>query len=200
MTAEMGPPITFSREARTVMALAHFKELVSVLKSYEFEKFMGGTLVRREPIGVCGLITPWNWPLNQVTSKLALALAAGCTVVLKPSEIAPLSSILFGGILHDAGVPKGVFNLVNGDGATSRARPRRLWGRQSPERGRAGFRAVCDAMSRPLAGLVQFRKNRVRPHKLGLNKGSNCHEMVYIYNIFALAVIYCSIRCSSPIY
>jgi aldehyde dehydrogenase (NAD+) len=118
MTAEMGAPITFSREAQTVMALAHFEELVSVLKSYEFEKFMGGTLVRREPIGVCGLITPWNWPLNQVTSKLAPALAAGCTVVLKPSEIAPLSSILFGEILHDAGVPKGVFNLVNGDGAT----------------------------------------------------------------------------------
>jgi aldehyde dehydrogenase (NAD+) len=118
MTAEMGSPITFSNEVQTVNALANFKEAVTVLKSYEFERFMGGTLIRREPIGVCGLITPWNWPLNQVTSKVAPALAAGCTVVLKPSEIAPLSAIIFTEILHEAGVPKGVFNLVNGDGPT----------------------------------------------------------------------------------
>jgi aldehyde dehydrogenase (NAD+) len=118
MTAEMGSPITFSHEVQTVNALNHFKEMVEVLKSYKFESFMGGTMIRREPIGVCGLITPWNWPLNQVTSKLAPALAAGCTSVLKPSEIAPLSTILFAEILHDAGVPKGVFNLVNGDGPT----------------------------------------------------------------------------------
>jgi aldehyde dehydrogenase (NAD+) len=118
MTDEMGSPITFSNEVQTVNALAHFKEMVSVLQAYEFEHFMGSTLVRREPIGVCGLITPWNWPLNQVTSKLAPALAAGCTVVLKPSEVAPLSTILLAEILHDAGVPKGVFNLVNGDGPT----------------------------------------------------------------------------------
>ncbi|AMN41823.1 aldehyde dehydrogenase family protein [Rhodoplanes sp. Z2-YC6860] len=116
MTAEMGSPITFSNEVQTVNALGHFKEMVDVLKSYEFERFMGGTLIRREAIGVCGLITPWNWPLNQVTSKLAPALAAGCTVVLKPSEIAPLSTILLMEVLHDAGVPKGVVNLVNGDG------------------------------------------------------------------------------------
>ena len=118
MTAEMGSPITFSKEVQTVNALAHFREMVSVLKTYEFERFMGGTLISREPIGVCGLITPWNWPLNQVTSKLAPALAAGCTVVLKPSEIAPLSTILLTEILHEAGVPKGVFNLVNGEGPT----------------------------------------------------------------------------------
>jgi aldehyde dehydrogenase (NAD+) len=118
MTLEMGSPITFSNEVQTVNALTHFKELISVLKSYEFERFMGSTLIRREPIGVCGLITPWNWPLNQVTSKLAPAIAAGCTSVLKPSEIAPLSSILFMEILHEAGVPKGVVNLVNGDGPT----------------------------------------------------------------------------------
>jgi aldehyde dehydrogenase (NAD+) len=116
MTAEMGSPITFSHEVQTVNALNHFKEMVDVLSSYKFESFMGGTMIRREPIGVCGLITPWNWPLNQVTSKLAPALAAGCTSVLKPSEIAPLSTILLAEILHDAGVPKGVFNLVNGDG------------------------------------------------------------------------------------
>ena len=79
---------------------------------------MGNGVIRREPIGVCGLITPWNWPLNQVASKVAPALATGCTVVLKPSEIAPLSSMLFAEIVHEAGLPAGVFNLVNGDGPT----------------------------------------------------------------------------------
>ena len=107
MTAEMGSPITFSHEVQTVNALNHFKEMVRVLSSYQFESMMDGAMIRREPIGVCGLITPWNWPLNQVTSKLAPALAAGCTSVLKPSEIAPLSTILLAEILHDAGVPKG---------------------------------------------------------------------------------------------
>jgi aldehyde dehydrogenase (NAD+) len=118
MTAEMGSPITFSNEVQTVNALGHFTEMVSVLKSYKFERFMGDTFIRREPIGVCGLITPWNWPLNQITSKLAPALAAGCTVVLKPGEVAPLSAIIFAEILHKARVPQGVFNLVNGDGPT----------------------------------------------------------------------------------
>jgi aldehyde dehydrogenase (NAD+) len=118
MTLEMGSPITFSRDVQATNALGHFKQMVEVLKSYKLQRFMGGTLIRREAIGVCGLITPWNWPLNQITSKLAPALAAGCTVVLKPSEVAPLSAILFAEILHDAGVPKGVFNLVNGDGPT----------------------------------------------------------------------------------
>jgi aldehyde dehydrogenase (NAD+) len=118
MTLEMGSPITFSREVQATNALGHFKQMIEVLKSYELERFMGDTLIRREPIGVCGLITPWNWPLNQITSKLAPALAAGCTVVLKPSEIAPLSAIIFAEVLHEAGVPNGVFNLVNGDGPT----------------------------------------------------------------------------------
>ena len=118
MTAEMGSPITFSHEVQTVNALNHFKEMINVLESYTFEHMMDTTMIRREPIGVCGLITPWNWPLNQVTSKLAPALAAGCTSVLKPSEIAPLSTILLAEILQEAGVPKGVFNLVNGDGPT----------------------------------------------------------------------------------
>jgi aldehyde dehydrogenase (NAD+) len=117
VTTEMGAPISFSNEAQTANALAHFNEMVSVLRTYDFERFMGGTLIRREAIGVCGLITPWNFPLNQVASKLAPAIGAGCTVVLKPSEVSPLSSILLAEILHDAGVPKGVFNLVNGDGA-----------------------------------------------------------------------------------
>jgi len=116
MTAEMGSPVTFSNEVQTVNALAHFKEMVKVLGEYKFEQTMGTNLIRREPIGVCGLITPWNWPLNQVCSKVAPALAAGCTVVLKPSEVAPLSTILLLEIFDEVGVPKGVVNLVNGDG------------------------------------------------------------------------------------
>jgi aldehyde dehydrogenase (NAD+) len=116
MTEEMGTPITFSNDVQFVMGLSHFEEQVAVLKSYPFQEVQGNTMIRREAIGVCGLISPWNWPLNQVTSKVAPALAAGCTVVLKPSEFSPLSTIILAEILHDAGVPKGVFNLVNGDG------------------------------------------------------------------------------------
>ena len=79
---------------------------------------MGSTLICKEPIGVCAMITPWNWPINQIACKVAPAIAAGCTIVLKPSEVAPLSAIILAEILHDAGVPKGVFNLVQGDGIT----------------------------------------------------------------------------------
>lgn len=118
MTLEMGSPITFSTERQATVALFHFEEAARVLASYDFERRMGPGVVRREPIGVCGLITPWNWPLNQVASKFAPALATGCTVVLKPSEVAPLSALLFAQIVHEAGVPPGVFNLVNGDGPT----------------------------------------------------------------------------------
>jgi aldehyde dehydrogenase (NAD+) len=116
MTKEIGTPISFAIQTQAAMALGHFKEMIEVLQNYRFETFLQGTMIRREPIGVCGLLTPWNWPLNQVTAKLAPALAAGCTAVVKPSEIAPLSSILLAEILHEAGVPKGVFNLVNGEG------------------------------------------------------------------------------------
>ncbi|KRR24891.1 aldehyde dehydrogenase [Bradyrhizobium lablabi] len=118
MTLEMGAPITFATERQATVALFHFEEAARVLANYRFEERMGNGIVRREPIGVCGLITPWNWPLNQVASKVAPALATGCTVVLKPSEIAPLSAMLFAEIVDDAGVPAGVFNLVNGDGPT----------------------------------------------------------------------------------
>jgi aldehyde dehydrogenase (NAD+) len=118
MTLEMGSPITFATERQATVALFHFEEAARVLAQYRFEEPMGNGIVRREPIGVCGLITPWNWPLNQVASKLAPALATGCTVVLKPSEIAPLSAMLLAEIVHDAGIPAGVFNLVNGDGPT----------------------------------------------------------------------------------
>ncbi|MBE7369025.1 aldehyde dehydrogenase family protein [Ramlibacter pallidus] len=118
MTLEMGSPITFSTERQATVALFHFEEAARVLAEYPFEERMGHGIVRREPIGVCGLITPWNWPLNQVASKVAPALATGCTVVLKPSEIAPLSATLFAEIVHAAGLPPGAFNLVNGDGPT----------------------------------------------------------------------------------
>jgi aldehyde dehydrogenase (NAD+) len=118
MTLEMGAPITFATERQATVALFHFEEAARVLARYQFEEPMGNGIVRREPIGVCGLITPWNWPLNQVASKVAPALATGCTVILKPSEIAPLSAMLFAEIVHDAGLPAGVFNLVNGDGPT----------------------------------------------------------------------------------
>ncbi|MEH2503979.1 aldehyde dehydrogenase (NAD+) [Bradyrhizobium sp. AZCC 1578] len=118
MTLEMGAPITFATERQATVALFHFEEAARVLARYRFEERMGNGIIRREPIGVCGLITPWNWPLNQVASKVAPALAAGCTVVLKPSEIAPLSAMLFAEIVDAAGVPAGVFNLVNGDGPT----------------------------------------------------------------------------------
>jgi aldehyde dehydrogenase (NAD+) len=98
--------------------LAHLLEIVKVLGYFQFEEAKGTTLLRKEPIGVCGLITPWNWPMNQIVCKIAPALAAGCTIVLKPSELAPLSAYLFTQILDEAGVPPGVFNLVNGDGPT----------------------------------------------------------------------------------
>ncbi|MGH7837767.1 MAG: aldehyde dehydrogenase family protein, partial [Candidatus Binataceae bacterium] len=116
ISREMGAPISLSRAAQVPAGLAHFSEIVRVLEKFEFEKLQGSTLMRKEPIGVCGLITPWNWPMNQIACKVAPALAAGCTMVLKPSEMAPLSANLFARILDEAGVPAGVFNLVNGDG------------------------------------------------------------------------------------
>src|SRR5258707_9523698 len=118
ISREMGAPIWLSRAAQAPVGLRHLSEMVRVLGSFKFEELKGSTLLRKEPIGVCGLITPWNWPMNQIVCKVAPALAAGCTMVLKPSEIAPLSAYLFTEILHRAGVPAGVFNMVNGDGPT----------------------------------------------------------------------------------
>lgn len=118
ITAEMGAPAWLASKAQAPTALGHFGATREALKTYQFATDMGSTRVLKEPIGVCGLITPWNWPINQITCKVAAALAAGCTMVLKPSEIAPLSAHIFAEVLHEAGVPKGVFNLVNGDGPT----------------------------------------------------------------------------------
>src|SRR5437667_831286 len=118
MSLEMGAPISLSRAAQAAAGLAHCLEMVKVLGQSKIGELKGSTLMRKEPIRVCGLITPWNWPMNQIACKVAPALAAGCTMVLKPSEVAPLSAYLFAQIVHEAGVPPGVFNLVNGDGPT----------------------------------------------------------------------------------
>jgi aldehyde dehydrogenase (NAD+) len=118
ISQEMGAPTTLATKAQAATGVGHLKQMIAVLGEYEFEHMQGKTRIIREPIGVCGFITPWNWPINQITCKVAPALAAGCTMVLKPSEIAPLNAIIFAEVLHAAGVPKGVFNLVNGDGAT----------------------------------------------------------------------------------
>lgn len=118
ISQEMGAPLSLARKAQAPAGLAHLLEMVKVLEHFNFEEIKGSTLMRKEPVGVCGLITPWNWPMNQIACKVAPALAAGCTVVLKPSEMAPLSANLFAQILHEAGVPAGVFNLINGDGRT----------------------------------------------------------------------------------
>jgi len=118
ISLEMGCPLSLSRAAQAAAGLGHLFEIVKVLEHFKFEDLKGSTLMRKEPIGVCGLITPWNWPMNQIVAKVAPALAAGCTVVLKPSEMAPLSAYLFAQILDQASVPPGVFNLVNGDGPT----------------------------------------------------------------------------------
>ncbi|MBS0420286.1 MAG: aldehyde dehydrogenase family protein [Proteobacteria bacterium] len=121
ITEEMGAPVALARNAQTRSGLAHLETAVAVLKNFVFEETRGTTRILKEPIGVCGLITPWNWPMNQLACKVAPALATGCTVVLKPSEVAPFSAYLFAEIVHAAGLPEGVFNLVNGDGVTTGA-------------------------------------------------------------------------------
>ena len=118
ITTEMGAPSWLAAAAQVPAGLMHIVTAKQVLESFEFEEERGKTLIVHEPVGVCALISPWNWPLNQITCKVAPAIAAGCTMVLKPSEVAPLSALIFAEIIHDAGVPAGVFNLVNGDGLT----------------------------------------------------------------------------------
>ncbi|MCY4213912.1 MAG: aldehyde dehydrogenase family protein [Gammaproteobacteria bacterium] len=118
ISQEMGAPLPLANAAQAPAGLGHFMTTLEVLKTFEFEEDIGTSHVVREPAGVCGFITPWNWPINQIACKVAPALAAGCTMVLKPSEVAPFNAILFAEILDEAGVPPGVFNLVNGDGPT----------------------------------------------------------------------------------
>ena len=118
ISREMGAPAPFALQNQVGIGQSHLEKMVEVLGRFEWSHAKGTSVVVKEPIGVVGLITPWNWPLNQITCKVAPALAAGCTMVLKPSEIAPLDAIIFAEILDEAGVPAGVFNLVNGDGPT----------------------------------------------------------------------------------
>lgn len=117
ITQEMGAPLYLSEQAQAALGLGHFNSTLEALKSMQFSEQQGTTCIRHEPIGVVGLITPWNWPMNQVVCKVAPALAAGCTLVLKPSQDASQSAALLADILHEAGVPPGVFNLVQGSGA-----------------------------------------------------------------------------------
>ncbi len=116
ISKEMGAPIWLSKAAQAATGLGHFAKTLDILKDYTFEEDRGQTRIVREPVGVCGFITPWNWPINQIVCKVAPALAAGCTMVLKPSEVAPLNAHLLAEIMDEAGVPAGVFNLVDGDG------------------------------------------------------------------------------------
>lgn len=118
ITQEMGAPVTMSRAYQATSGPQHFNEVIRFLSDYPFEEKLGTTSLRHEPIGVCALITPWNWPINQIAIKVAPALAAGCTMVLKPSELAPLDAVILAEAIHEAGVPKGVFNLVHGDGSS----------------------------------------------------------------------------------
>ena len=113
---EMGAPLSFAERFQAGAGLGHLMTTLEVLKGYPFEERLGSAMLVREPVGVVGMITPWNWPLNQIACKVAPALAAGCTMILKPSEYTPSSALIFAEILHEAGVPKGVFNLINGVG------------------------------------------------------------------------------------
>ncbi|MBI3675799.1 MAG: aldehyde dehydrogenase family protein [Proteobacteria bacterium] len=118
ISTEMGAPLGLSKNAQAAMGIAHFSQAMKVLKEFKFETVEGTTAIVREPVGVVGMITPWNWPINQIACKVAPAIAAGCTMILKPSEIAPMNAMLFAQVMDEAGVPPGVFNLINGDGPT----------------------------------------------------------------------------------
>jgi aldehyde dehydrogenase (NAD+) len=116
ISTEMGAPMRLAKGSQTRIGVGHISAMIEVLKTFKFEEARGAIRLVQEPVGVCALITPWNWPMNQVAAKVVPALAAGCTMVLKPSEFAPFSAILWAKVMHEAGVPAGVFNLVNGDG------------------------------------------------------------------------------------
>ncbi len=113
---EMGAPLGFAQKIQAGAGLGHIMSTIDVLKAYPFEERLGSAMLVKEPVGVIGMITPWNWPLNQIACKVAPAIAAGCTMILKPSEYTPSSALLFAEVLHEAGVPKGVFNVLNGLG------------------------------------------------------------------------------------
>src|SRR5438445_5304399 len=116
VTEEMGAPASLAQRAQVPVGMGHLATAIEILKTFKFEEDRGQTMIVKEPIGVCSFITPWNWPLNQIVCKVAPAIATGCTMVLKPSEIAPMSGLVFTEIMHAAGLPRGVYNMVNGDG------------------------------------------------------------------------------------
>jgi aldehyde dehydrogenase (NAD+) len=116
VSQEMGAPVGLANAAQAPAGLGHLMYTLNALKEFSFDQMVAGNKIVREPIGVCGLITPWNWPLNQIAAKVGPAIAAGCTMVLKPTEIAPVNALIFAEVMHEAGVPAGVFNLVNGTG------------------------------------------------------------------------------------
>jgi aldehyde dehydrogenase (NAD+) len=117
LSREMGAPMKLAIERQAMTGVAHLQRMIDVLDTYKFTEPQGTTMIAREPVGVCGLITPWNWPINQIACKVAPAIAAGCTMVLKPSEIAPLNAVIWSEVMHAAGVPQGVYNMVQGEGA-----------------------------------------------------------------------------------
>ena len=118
ISREMGAPLAMARADQAGLGAAHFEETIRAFDEFDFEYLQGSTRIVHEPVGVVSMITPWNWPINQIACKVAPALATGCTMVLKPSEIAPFNALVFAEVMHEAGVPKGVFNLVQGDGPT----------------------------------------------------------------------------------
>lgn len=118
ISQEMGAPLAMAKSDQAGSGIAHLMETIKAAEIFEYDYMQGSTRVEHEPVGVVAMITPWNWPMNQIVAKVAPAIATGCTMVLKPSEIAPISAILFAEIMDEAGVPKGVFNLVHGDGPT----------------------------------------------------------------------------------
>ena len=116
ISSEMGAPMSLASTAQVRSGMGHFRTILEILKNFEFEEVRSSTRIVREPIGVCGFITPWNWPLNQIGCKVAPAIAAGCTMVLKPSEEAPVCGYVISEIIAESGLPAGVFNMINGDG------------------------------------------------------------------------------------
>ena len=149
MRMEMGAPITMAREVHADAAIGHLQGFIDALEQLdERQTLANGDILLREPIGVCGLITPWNWPMNQIALKVVPALATGCTCVLKPSEHTPISAMIYAEIIHEAGYPPGVFNLVNGDGPTVGAalsRHRDVQMMSFTGSTRAGIAVTCDA-------------------------------------------------------
>ena len=126
VTEEMGAPLSLARGFHRPRLGPPADRDRRAARTFKFEEQRGATLIRKEPIGVCGLITPWNWPMNQIAVKVFPALATGCTMVLKPSQLAPYSAQIFAEIIHAAGVPAGVFNMVQGDGPVSARRCRAI--------------------------------------------------------------------------